>query len=451
MKRLLPILILIFLSSSLFAQEVVEHRVKWYETINTIASKYGIDPETILQYNGLTSDEVKSRVVLKIPVSIIPVADTTATENQEDLDTEDSTAVANILYSQDNPLKVSLVLPFGAVDENPSTNYFDFYSGALMALHNAKSNGYSVELNIFDSKGNANAILDNPAFAASDLVIGPVRSGEIEKFSTFCSANNIPLVSPMDHSAEKFTAENPLFFQVPASAAQQMSNMISSLKKDPDGVVLVFFDSSMKEEKFLKSITNQLDEAGIFYRKIGYGILKGRDFSETLQKELNPEKRYKAIVASEDDAFAPDIVRNMRVLRLFGISVELFCSNRVRNFDSIDSDSFYELSAHVCAPYFIDYEATEVKQFILKYRALFNAEPTPYSYQGFDILTYFINGFCKYGSNFASSASEYPAQLLQCNISFSRDDEKSGWRNTATRNLIYQEDFTISIEQQDRD
>jgi len=451
MKRFLLVAVLALLAPVGFAQETVEHRVKWYETITTIGQKYGIDPQVILNFNNLKEEDIKSRVILQIPLNPIAEADTLLTEVPTADIKEDEQEETNIIFSFDNPLKVSLVLPFGAADEKSSVNYFDFYSGALLSLKKAKEDGHPVQLNVYDSRTGFEEILQNPEFAASNLIIGPVRSADIAPYAQFSLEHSIPSVSPMDQAAEVAVDSNRFFFQVPSSSHQHLLNLVNSIETGPDDVVLVIFDSSMKEEEYLNRITEALDSSSVNYRKIGYGILSGRDFSEKLQKELDHEKNYKVIVASEDDAFAPDIVRNMRVLTLFGLSVELYCSNRVRNFDSIDSDSFYELSAHVCAPYYIDYSEAAVKDFILQYRALFNAEPTPYSYQGFDIFTYFITNFCEHGSSFVVSASEHPCSLLQTNISFDRNCKKSGWRNTATRNLVFNPDFTISIEQPDQD
>ena len=449
MKRFLLIAVTLLMSLSLMAQErFVEHRVKWFETLSSISEKYGVSSEDILRYNNLSEEDVKARVLLRIPLFELPSEDVTEDEQPEEtVEEPQEEEIPNTLFDADNPLKVSIVLPFGARGDNPSVNYFDFYSGALMALRSARAAGHPVELSIFDLRSASfESLTGDPNFAASNLIIGPPHASELEPFAAYSLEHQVALVSPMDPGAERLLEGNPYMFQVPASAQTQLTNLVARLQPTEDEQVLVFYDSSMREEALVNQITSALDSAEVDYRLMGYGLLSGRDLSENLQKELDPEKSYKAIVASEDDAFAPDIVRNMRVLKLFAIPVELFCSNRVRNFDSIDSDSFYELSTHVSAPYYIDYGSDGVQDFVFCYRALFNAEPTPYSFQGFDIVSYFVTTMCSAGSNFVSTANLYPMDLLQCSIRFDRADEKSGWRNTATRNIVYNEDLTISTE-----
>ena len=446
------------LSLAPMAQErFVEHRVKWFETLSSISEKYGVSAESILRCNGIGEEDVKARAVLRIPLS--PAADSQTDEVPameeiagESLEVPLEEETENTIFDDSNPLKVSIVLPFGAGGDNPSVNYFDFYSGALMALRNAQNAGHCVSLSIYDlcSASFDDLCLDE-SFAASNLIIGPPHASELEPFAAYALQHNIALVSPMDPGAERLLEGNPYMFQIPASTHTQLANTVDLIQDEPDGQVLVFYDSSMREEALVNRITSALDSAETTYRLMGYGLLKGRNLSENLQRELDPDKKYKVVVASQDDAFAPDIVRNMRVLKLLGVDVELFCSNRVRNFESIDSDSFYELSTHVAAPYYIDYTCGEAKDFVSKYRALFNAEPTPYSFQGFDIVSYFATMMCTVGSSFVQSADLHPMDMLQCSIRLGRDDKNNGWRNLATRNIVYNEDLSISIEQQDQD
>ena len=44
------------------------HIVKWYEDLNSIARNYNVDPQDIIDLNGLKSSILKSRQELKIPL-----------------------------------------------------------------------------------------------------------------------------------------------------------------------------------------------------------------------------------------------------------------------------------------------------------------------------------------------------------------------------------------------
>lgn len=444
--------------SAASGQEVVEHRLKWFETLNLVARKYGVTVDDILKYNHLESgSDVKPGTILIIPMGGIgTVSDVSQpvpadeewdiSENRDTVFSEEvPTSRDKKIYNASNPLKVSLVLPFGAGQNEPSVNYFDFYSGVLMAMDSLKAKGVNVILNVFDNKSDSpEKIFLDPFFATSDLIIGPVQKEDLEVFAQYGLEHRIPVVSPMDHAVEHMLEGNPYLFQVPASVTVQERNMIDFLDITGNDKVLVIYDSSNQEEPYVNRLTDCLDSLEIDYRKIGYGLLSGRTKSNSLKKELSRDCSYKVIVASEDDAFAPDIVRNMRVLKLFSIPIELYCSNRVRNFESIDSDSFFELSTHVCAPYYIDYSSDAVKKFVFRYRALYNTEPTPYAFQGYDVFSFFVSNMYASGDDFENYLPDCKGVLLQSNMRFTRRDENCGWQNTATRNIIYNEDFTIS-------
>lgn len=436
---------------------VVEHRVKWFETLSTIAEKYHVSEEEILAFNNLTEEDVITKMVLRIPLkgqaaaAVRDSIDANARNLEEALAEEQQAQQEEeeeiITYDAANPLKVSLVLPFKAGSGSPASSYFDFYGGALLALQKMKERGANVVLNVYDSEANKAAdLFEDLKFVSSDLIIGPARAAQFAEYAELARENEIPIVSPMDQASDALVDGNPYIFQVPVSPAYQTRNMLDGITAARDEKVMVFYESSMVNSNYVQVIFSGLEENGIQYEPYGYDLLQGRTLSETLHRKMSPETKYKVIVASENDAFAPDVVRNMRVMHLFNIPVEIFCSNKVRNFSSIDADSFYELSAHVNAPYFIDYDSAEVKDFILKFRALYNYEPTQFSFQGYDIFTYFITQMYAYGSDFVKHADRYPMELFQSNISFVRDNEESGWHNSATRNLIYNEDFSISIE-----
>ena len=81
-----------------------------------------------------------------------------------------------------------------------------------------------------------------------------------------------------------------------------------------------------------------------------------------------------------------------------------------------------------------------------KYRAFYYAEPDDFAFQGHDVLSFFIISLMQQGSAFIDHADLHPMQLLHCNFHFERDHEKSGWRNRATRNLVYDKDsYSISV------
>ena len=117
------------------------------------------------------------------------------------------------------------------------------------------------------------------------------------------------------------------------------------------------------------------------------------------------------------------VEENRRNITLFGLP-------KWRNFEGIEVDYFHRMNLHLSLPYFVDYGREEVKDFLMKYRALFNGEPTPYTFQGYDI-TMMSCGFEQI--------------TLQSKYKFKKDNAGDGMRNTGTTNIVYNKDYTISV------
>lgn len=346
------------------------------------------------------------------------------------------------IFDRTRPLRISLLLPFNASND-PSSNYFDFYCGVLSALRELKEDGYCVELSVFDTK--ASNPLNDSSLKESDLIIGPVHASDIGSYAEFAKENEIPMVSPMDSRSTTFIPENPYFFLAPATDSIQLCNLVKSLEVSSHDNVYVFYNSTMKEKSLVNRITSSLDSAGIPYRHEAYNILKGRELGERLGHQWSEKGSYKIIVASSDAAFAPDVVRNLKQITRNNVPLEIYCLNELRSFESsIDYDTFYLTNAHFSAPYWVDYSDERTHDFLLKYRALFNTEPTAFSFQGYDLMKYCVSTMYDETLDISEATSLPYMHGLQGSFRFERPDKNSGWQNTATRNIIYSPDFTVT-------
>ncbi|MBQ7640631.1 MAG: amino acid ABC transporter substrate-binding protein [Bacteroidales bacterium] len=348
-------------------------------------------------------------------------------------------------------VKVALILPFNVASGSPSVNYLDFYAGSLLAIENQQNAGVNVRLTVIDlaDMDEDDSILDEKLFD-NDVIIGPVRAGEMYLIQRICKIFGTPFVSPLDPAAEDLATDNPYFFQIPTSPKRQAVNLVARLKAEGEGPVTLFCNPVSPEEEQLEARYEMaLTEAGVPFRKISYEVLRGRLITEELRAQMNPGEEIlpqRVLIASEDEAFASDVVRNMNLLSsLYGIPVTLYAPNRLRAFETIDADNLYKLGLRVSTPYYVDYTNEETRNFILKYRALYNTEPSQYAFQGYDILTYFIATLNDLGSAFLDFVEYYPMDLLQNSIRFVRTNEEGGYVNVHTRDIEYRPDNTVKV------
>ena len=348
-------------------------------------------------------------------------------------------------------VKVALILPFDAASGSPSVNYLDFYAGALLAVENQRNAGIDIRMTVIDLPDlNEDDSELNDNLFDNDVIIGPVRAAEMLLIQRICKIFGTPFVSPLDPAAEDYVSDNPYFFQIPTSPKRQAANLVARLKADGNGPVTLFCNPVSPEEEQLEARYEvALTEAGVPFRKISYEVLRGRLITEELREQMNPGEEIlpqRVLIASEDEAFASDVVRNMNLLNtLYNIPVTLYAPNRLRAFETIDAANLYKLGLRVSTPYYVDYTSEDTRNFILKYRALYNTEPSQYAFQGYDILTYFIATLNDLGSAFFDFVEYYPMDLLQNSIRFMKTNEEGGYVNVHTRDIEYRPDNTVKV------
>ena len=432
---------------------VIEHRVRWYESLAGIARKYGISEAEILDYNGLQASDAIRGTVLLIPVTAetdIPDDELLAEQpgdEEESVAEEETTPAAPMppvrkvrWFNAAEPLHIALVLPFNATGGRASSNFLDFYSGALMALQEQKEKGAHVILNVYDLAQGSQAILDDRKFQESDLVIGPVEAATVEPFLTFCDREGIPFVSPLDHKVDSLVDTYPFLFQVPASVDRQVRNLVAGLRGHNGDRVILAAGTSAADAELVETMEACLQAEAIPYRKVGLADLSAQASSGSRNRPV------RVLLGSEGKSFTTQAIRSLNALAKRGIPVEVWCTNRVRNYEQSDPDALFNLSAHIAAPYFIDYSNPADQAFVRQFRALYRTEPDEFAFQGHDVLTYFISSMMRQGSAFADQADMSTMQLLQASFQFQRDHNESGWRNCATRHLVYDKDtFSIVI------
>ena len=295
-------------------------------------------------------------------------------------------------------------------------------------------------LNVYDLAQGANAIVSDRKFAESDLIIGPVESATLTPFLAFSDQNGIPIVSPLDRKVDSLVEFHPFLFQVPASLEAQTGNLVNSLNFKSSDRVILLTRNAAQDAELLARIETSLQAQGISCRKTA---LSGLAALLPSGSRLSPSK---VIIGSEDKAFATEAIRTLNNLTKRNIPLEVWCTNRVRNYETSDPDALFNIGLHSPAPYFVDYSDPRDQQFVRQYRSLFYAEPDDFSFQGYDIFTYFVTALMQQGTGFFLHPEDHPMQLLHCNFHFVRDHNESGWRNRATRNLVYDKDsYTISV------
>lgn len=428
------------------------HTVKWYENIDDIALKYGVSAEEIMAANDLAGKKIKSRMKLVIPEPgqfsgmtasreepADVLKDTTATVGKVSEEPEDAPAA---LPEKNEKVVATLLMPFNATGLTANKNNMDFYSGVLMAVSDLESRGIEIELNVHDIAANQQNI-PYEYTSGSDVIIGPVSSKDL---NTLLSAGNqLPMVvSPLDPRAEKLVAGYTNMIQAPTPYRIQYEDLMEWIKEElmPQDRVLLITEKGARQTEASVQIKAAVDSSGLSYKTFSYSILEGRDVMTPLKELMTAKGINRVVIASESEAFVNDVVRNMNVMIHQKYPVVLYGSSKIRSFDTIEVENFHNVNLHVSLTYFIDYDDPRIKNFLLKYRALFNTEPSQFAFQGYDVATYFIKQCSAYGDNWNLMLGNSEDNMLQSTFRYRRSND-GGYINNGVRRIVYDNDWNV--------
>ena len=433
------------------------HTVKWYESIDDIAAKYGVTAEEVMAANKLSDRKLKSRMKLEIPEpGEVVIADVAVEE--ETLPQADSTTVVSHdgqiaeetedkspwwTFRKNEKVTASLLLPFKATGTSGSRSNMDFYSGVLLAVNDLAAAGISTDLNVYDIADGSYDPTRND-IRNSDLIIGPVSVKDITMSLTSVGKSSV-LVSPLDPKAESLVSTHPDMVQAPTPHKMQYNDLAAWIKEDclPDDKVILISEKGARLTEASLEMKQSVDSARIDYSIFSYSILEGRDIEKPLKALMTNTATNRIMIISENEAFVNDVVRNLNMMIHQKYNVTLYGPSKIRSFETIEVENFHKTNLHVSLTYYIDYNDPRVKNLLMKYRALFNTEPTQFAYQGYDIASYFIEQCSKYGKDWQKYLPHEEKSMLQSTFKCMQQGE-GGYVNQGVRRIVYEKDWTIS-------
>lgn len=433
------------------------HVRKWYEDLDAIAEKYGVSAEAIMKANKLTGKKLANRQKLIIPSPGEYTDGTEAEETVTEIITKPADSVADIeqpadslkqdeepewIFRPKDKVEMTLILPLQTNAGNPSRNNLDFYSGVLLAVNDLAENGISTELNVYDLSDKTHPVT-NEDVSDSDIIIGPVSSGDLGRILS--STGETFIVSPLDPRAESLVWTNSNFIQAPTPHKSQYEDLVRWIEEDStDGdKVLVISEKGARQTEAMVQMKEIIDSSSVEFIPFSYSILEGRDVINPLKGLMTETGTNRVMIASESEAFVNDVVRNLNILIHGKMNVVLYAPSKIRGFETIEVENLHNTSLHVSLGYYIDYDDPRVKNFLLKYRALYNTEPTQFAFQGYDMASYFIHLCSRYGERWNAKLEKSEKSMLQSTFRFV-EVEDGGYINHGIRRIVYGKDWSVN-------
>lgn len=458
------------------------YNVKWYETLDDVAVKFNVTTDALIALNGIDPDSDKRIRSVLIPDEryMKDFREGRSGQDQE-LVSGDSGNAGNaegqgtytadgIQGFSDNPKTVlpgepynsgmytiSLVLPFNASRLTSGMNAYtaDFYAGTIIAMADLKERGMfsSFILNVVDLNRYSSAweaVADN-ALRGSELIIGPISERDMQPIASYAKNEGIPIVSPLDVNTASLAEGNPCFYLFPPQSDLALSHQIDKIEQARNNggkeSVTVIYEQGYDNSSLVTRTIGELESRGIPYRTFKYDFLSGRGIDSRMYQSLDAASVNRVIIPSMSEAFVTDALRNLNLIKSSrNCRIEVYGMSRWKSFETAELEYFHSLELRLAMSYHIDYNSPETMEFIRKYKAAFNTEPTSFSFQGYDILTFFVNAMNYWGKNFPQGIINERKSLLQSDVLFLPAGSGSGYENHAFKDICFTDGWVVREE-----
>ena len=182
-------------------------------------------------------------------------------------------------------------------------------------------------------------------------------------------------------------------------------------------------------DEFKQNITNEGSVKEIIYNQVGY---------TGLQNKLSKNRDNILITLIENEIFVTNFVRTLKNTNEQNITI--IAPLQWKTYDKIETEYFLNLNTHFFEPYFVDYENVNVKNFVMDFRAKYNAEPNEVAFTGHDVALFFLTALMQYSDDFINNLSKIKVNNLQSNYIFKHIGDNNGFENNFV-NIYKMQDY----------
>ena len=453
------------------------HKVERNETLYSITRKYGITEDQLKRANpqeNLDKAKLKKNAILNIPYptkeAVQQKLEVVKGEPQEKSDAEIFRQMEELRDAAANKssfdgIKVALILPFllDSYAPNEQARMVEYYEGFLLAANKLKKEGYSFEINTYDSGKESNSLLpliNSGELDNMDLIIGALYPSHNKQLAAFAKEKNIPLVIPFT-SKEDEIFRNPMVYVVNTIQSYFFPEVIDHFFEEfPEPNVIFISDGTDNKKEFVDALKERLQQENAPCTTLPLTAFFNPEYKQdsiitvlqdTLSTMLLEDKNNLFIPISSSETTLATVLPVLHLMnnndtislpeyKLFGYPEwQIYASNM--------GSQIYEVDTYFYASFFSHPTLMETSEFRNDYtrwynRNIQNTFPR-YSMLGYDTGYTFLAAISKYGTDMPEKINELPSSLVQTGFKFERVNNWGGMVNKKIYFVRYKPEFVI--------
>lgn len=324
---------------------------------------------------------------------------------------------------------VAVMFPF-RVDEfdadkrGRSNRYaYDLYSGIKMAKSKLQEEGITVNLFAYDLDNDANKtleIVNSPAFAQTDLIIGPLYVEPNRIASAYANQNGVFLLNPIATSSE-LVASQPLSYLAQPSLTQQAQKAAEYARSlNSNRRAAIYFGPSRKDSLLAMAYRQELLQQR--YQVVDFQKVSGsaQAMATAMKLGASPASASSPTPVSLGHVFfastsEDDGVRLLDALSIRKVSGPLLVTATAFDLYRTTAATFTRRELYLLYPDFIDPTREAVIAFEEEYLTKRHTIPSIFASEGYDMMLFFGRQLAKNAlqpGNHASLRSDADDYLL---------------------------------------
>ena len=451
LRYFLLMMVLILGTSIVSAQQPAnireQHKVKKKETVFGISRAYGLTIEELINANPEMKQqgyELKKGAVLNIPYPKSVIEKQEAERAAKARKAAEEAAKANDVRNRE--IRLGVMLPLHDINGD-GRRMMEYYRGVLMACDSLKKQGVSIDLHAWNTAedGNVYKVLENPAAAKCDLIIGPLYSKQMDALSDFVAKHDIRLVIPFSINAPQLTTNRNIFqiFQSLNEVSEATISHYLERFKDCHTVVIDCNDTTSKKGVFTFALRRQMESRGM-----ECVVTNLKSSEENFSRAFSRTKPNVVVLntgRSQELGVAFSKINGLKAnnpeldITMFGYSDWLLYTHRYL-------ENYYKYNTYIPSVFYYNPLSPATQQFQQKYRQNFSSDMQNllprFAITGFDHAYFFLKGLHKYGKTFNGAEGMFGYPPIQTPLKFERYGN-GGLRNKTLLFIHYKPDHLM--------
>lgn len=427
----------------------IEHIVEKKQTIFRIRKMYHITEEELIEMNPhLKQNSLRTGETLKIPLPKKEIAINRESDKKEEtkssINQNGNQAVKKEVTDQKQDkkpntetvrlkrpenLNIAFLLPFmlDQKQEPSDKRFIEFYTGALIAIKQAKEEGTNFQIHTFDTEKSdvkIMEILQDSNLTKMDLIIGPAFSNQISLMGDFARMNKIKTLIPFSSRIIDIET-NPYIYQFNPGQEAELQKLQEIIQSEANRTNFIFAELnhiSPNDDGLLlfRSLKQQMQSANIPFQSL-YLI---PDSLHHIRQVLNPLKDNIVFFNTTRINNLSVYLRELKRLSA-SVNLKIYEPFSWRNSKLEKPRSFY------LSVFKNEYPEITYEQYFNEFSSLFDWTPSSelprYDLLGFDLMQYFIREVSTLKN---PPADSYPLhEGIQSNLKFEKAARTGGYIN----------------------